>query len=134
MGLNNPIRQLKRINRYVSIEYPHRKVGLLGNDWTIYVVPKKHPRLLGSWGTTHFNLKTIYITNHLSEKNFKWTLTHELLQAFLNELGCHSMLLEKNHKKKNEEIVDGLVKALYPLTRQSVFKIQNNCEKGRERE
>ena len=85
---------------YSEVEYPHRQVQLLNNPWTIYVVPKKHPRLLGAWGTTHFNQKEIYITNHLSEKNFRWTLTHEMLHAFLDELGCHSMLLEKIHKKK----------------------------------
>ena len=124
----------RAVSRYAATEYPHRQVNLLGSDWTIYVVPKRHPRLLGAWGTTHFNLKTIYITNHLSEKNFKWTLTHELLHAFLDELGCHSMLLEKIHKKKNEEMVDGLAKALYPLVKKSVFKIQNYQAKGREKE
>ena len=124
----------KAVHHYATTEYPHRQVQLLNSPWTIYVVPKRHPRLLGAWGTTHFNLKEIYITNHLSEKNFKWTLTHELLHAFLDELGCHSMLLEKIHKKKNEEMVDGLAKALYPLVRKSVFKIQNYQAKGREKE
>jgi len=134
MGANCSVQSPKTVSRYAAAEYPHRQVNLLGSDWTIYVVPKKHPRLLGAWGTTHFNLKTIYITNHLSEKNFKWTLTHELLHAFLDELGCHSMLLEKIHKKKNEEMVDGLAKALYPLVRKSVFKIPNYHAKGREKE
>jgi len=130
----NSSQNLKTINRYMSAEYPHRQVGLLGSNWMIYVVPKKHPRLLGAWGTTHFSQKEIYITNHLSERNFKWTLTHELLHAFLDELGCHSMLLEKIHKKKNEEMVDGLAKALYPLIKKSVLKIPNYQAKGREKE
>ena len=41
--------------------------------------------------------------------------------------------LEKIHKKKNEEMVDGLAKVLYPLIKKSVFKIQNYQVKGRER-
>ena len=52
----------------------------------------------------------------------------------MDELGYHTLLLKKIGKKKNEEMVDGLAKALYPLVRQSVFKIPNYQVKGREKE
>ena len=124
--------------KHLSNRYPHRRVKLLGSDWMIYVVPKKHACLLGrggrGWGLTDFNRKIIYATNHLSERNFEWTFTHELIHAFMDELGYHTLLLKKIGKKKNEEMVDGLAKALYPLVRQSVFKIPNYQVKGREKE
>ena len=107
MGANKSIRSFKSASRYAQTEYPHRQVNLLGSDWTIYVVPKKHPRPLGAWGTTHFNRKTIYVTNHLCKKNFEWTLTHELLHAFLDELGYHSMLWKKYIRKKMKKWLTG---------------------------
>lgn len=115
-------------------KYPHKKVRILRHNWDIYIVPKTHPRLNKAWGITHFNEKEIYIANHLCEKNFKRTLAHEFLHATLDELGLHSMMLEKLHAKKNEQIVDELAKSLYPLIRSSVFKIPHYHMKGREKE
>ena len=136
--MGNSPRQKLNDNRHEADKYPHRKVRLINSDWTIYVVPKNYPQLFGKWGrgwgVTDFDHKTVYITNHLSERNFKWSLTHELLHAFMYELGYHTMLLKKIRTKKNEEMVDGLAKVLYPLVKNSVFKIQNYQTKGWERE
>jgi len=133
---NSSRRQLKK-SRYKDDAYPHQKTRLGNNDWTVYVVPKTSPRLSDrwgrSWGITDFEHKTIYNTNHLSEQNFKWTFTHEMLHAFMDELGYHELLLRKIGKKKNEEMIDGLAKVLYPLIKKSVFKVRNYQMKGRER-
>ena len=108
-----------------TIPYPHKKVKIVGQTWTILVVPYNHKKLLKSWGITHFSERQIYISNRLYEKSFKWTLTHELLHAYFSELGFHTLLLEKLKKRQNERLVDSLAKELMPKLRPHVFKIKN---------
>lgn len=59
-------------------KYPHKRIKIVKHNWYIYVVPKKHPKLLKACGTTHFNEKEIYVANHLSEKtlNGLWLMNY----------------------------------------------------------
>ena len=113
--------------------YPHKKVKIVGHDWTILVVPKSNPKLLRAWGTTHFAERKIYVANHLCEKSFKWTLTHELLHAYFDELGFHDVLREKLKTRQNERLVDTLAKELMPKLRSNVFEITNFQVRRRSR-
>ena len=108
-----------------------RKIQILNNAWTIYVVPKDYPRLLQSPAVTQFKHKKIYIADCLSEDKFRITLDTELMQAFCHELGAHSSVIEDLNRKNNEKMLDGITKSLYPLTK---FKNITPKMKGRERE
>ena len=107
------------------IPYPHKKIKVVGQDWTIFVVPPRNPKLQQAWGITHFAEREIYIANHLCEKTFKHTLTHELLHAYFDELGFHDVLREKLKTRQNERLVDTLAKELMPKLRSDIFEISN---------
>lgn len=111
---------------------PKKKIQLLHDIWTVFVVPADYPRLLNAQGLTQFNYKKIYIANNLSKKDFRQVLMHEYSQAFFSDLGIHSPLLEKMHQEKNEKTVDDLVETLYPRSQPSILK--QHQMKGRERE
>lgn len=113
-----------------NIQYPHKKVKIVGNEWDIFVVPPKNKRLMKAWGITHFNEKEIYVANHLCEKSFKHTLTHELLHAYFDELGFHDILVDKLKTRQNEKLVDNLAKELMSKFRPDVFEISNFKAKG----
>jgi len=105
--------------------YPHKKVNIAGQSWTLYVVPRGNPKLLKSWGVTHFEQREIYLANYLGEKTFKHTMVHELLHAYFYELGFHNTLLAKLKKQQNEWLVDTLAKELMPKLRSNLFAIKN---------
>ena len=105
---------------------PQKKIKLLHDTWTVFVVPQDYPRLLNAQGLTQFNYKKIYIANNLSKKDFRQVLMCEYSNAFFSDLGIHSPLLEKMHQKTNEKTVDDLVETLYPKVQSSVLKVQHH--------
>ena len=111
------------MNRKVS--YPHKKVRIAGQIWTLWVVPRGNPKLLKAWGVTHFEEREIYVANYLGQKTFKHTLVHELLHAYFYELGYHNTLLAKLKKEQNEWLVDTLAQELMPKFRSNIFSIKN---------
>jgi len=105
--------------------YPQKKIKVANQDWILLIVPRGNPKLMKSWGVTHFAEREIYIADYLEEKIFKHTLVHELLHAYFYELGFHTELLEKLKKNQNERLVDTLAKELMPKLRSNVFTIKD---------
>ena len=107
-----------------KVSYPSKKIKIGSKNWTILVVPYDHPKLgKGNWGRCQCEEQAIYILNSLGQKDFKETLTHELLHAMFDSIGFHDKLVKRIKTKANERMVDGLAHQICRMLRPDIFKI-----------
>lgn len=117
-----------------KIIYPFKKIRIGQENWTVQIVPYNHPRLgKGNWGRCQWEEQTIYISNRLGQKNFKQTLSHELLHALFDSIGFHDKLVAQLKTRTNEKLVDGLANRITPFLRPNIFKIQNHIIRNNQK-
>ena len=108
----------------MATPYPRKRIWIADNQWTIFVVPPAHPKLgKGDWGKCQFADKEIYISNRLGRKNFKLTLTHELIHACHEEIKWDDRLVKKFTRSGVEKLVDRLAMTLVPFIAPKLFEI-----------
>ena len=113
--------------------YPRKTIKIAGNSWQIYLVPPRHTKLeKGNWGRCWLAERKIYISNRLGNRNFKLTLTHELLHALHSEIGWDSKLVKKFRRSGNERLVDGMALFLSSFIRPSLFRFNQKRQKERD--